>query len=390
MRILMTSNRGAGHIGPLVPFANAFLRAGDAVLVAAPAGARDTVVTAGLPFHALPDPPQDEVDALFAEIMGQPAEEQGPRVMREVFADIDARSSLPGVLRAVTDYRPHLILREPTEFAGLLAAERLGVRHGRIAIMAHATETWGVPLVAPVLDRHRKRLGLRPDPQGDRIHSSPYLTVIPEAMEDPEDLGPPRVMRFREPVAPARPLPDWWNGDDRPLVYVSYGSVTPTMAYFPALFRATVHALGDLPARVLFTIGNEVERDGLGPVPANVHVERWVPQSAVMPYAAAMVGHGGAGSTRMALAAGVPAVIVPGFADQTRNADRVAEIGAGIALEAAELAGLGEAVRRLLEQPSYRAAAQRVAADVAALPPVHEAPGELRDWALGERAGFAA
>jgi hypothetical protein len=232
MRILMTSNRGAGHIGPLVPFANAFLRAGDAVLIAAPAAARDTVVTAGLPFHALPDPPKDEVDALFASIMGLPEEEQGPRVMREIFADVDARSSLPGVLRAVTDYRPHLILREPTEFAGLLAAERLGVRHGRIGIMAHATETWGVPLVAPVLDRHRKRLGLRRDPHGDRIHSSPYLTVIPEAMEDPDDLGPPHVMRFREPVPSSRPLPDWWNGDDRPLVYVTFGSVTPPKCSF--------------------------------------------------------------------------------------------------------------------------------------------------------------
>ena len=49
------------------------------------------------------------------------------RVMREVFAGIDARTSLPGVLRAVADYRPDVILREPTEYAGLLAAERLGV-----------------------------------------------------------------------------------------------------------------------------------------------------------------------------------------------------------------------------------------------------------------------
>ena len=323
MRILMTSNRGAGHIGPLVPFAQAFLSAGDDVLVAAPAGARDTVVRARLPFHPLPDPPQHELDPIFESLPELSHEEQGVRVMREVFAGIDARSSLPGVLRAVADYRPDVILREPTEYAGLLAAERLGVRHGRIGIMAHATETWGVPIVAPVLDRHRKRLGLRPDPHGDRILASPYLTVIPEAMEDADDRGPAHALRFREPVAPARPLPDWWNGDDRPLVYVTYGSVTPTLPQFPALFRATVAALADLPARVLFTVGTEVELERLGPAPANVHVERWVPQSAVMPHAAAMVGHGGAGSTRMALAAGVPSVVVPGFADQLRNADRV-------------------------------------------------------------------
>ena len=91
----MTSNRGAGHIGPLAPFAQAFLSAGDAVLVAAPAGARDTVVRARLPFHPLPDPPQHELDPIFESLPELPHEEQGVRVMREVFAGIDARSSLP-------------------------------------------------------------------------------------------------------------------------------------------------------------------------------------------------------------------------------------------------------------------------------------------------------
>jgi len=383
MRILMTSNRGAGHIGPLVPFAQAFLSAGDAVLVAAPAGARDDVVRAGLPFHPLPDPPEHERAPIFASLPELSHEEQGRRVMREVFAGIDARSSLPGVLRAVADYRPDVILREPTEYAGLLAAERLGVRHGRIGIMAHATETWGVPIVAPVLDRHRKRLGLRPDPHGARIHASPYLTVFPEALEDPDDRAPEHGLRFREPAVRV-PLPDWWDGDDRRLVYVSYGSVTPTLPQFPELFRATVDSLGELPARVLFTVGVEVDLEPLWPVAPNVHVERWVPQAAVMPYAAAMLGHGGAGSTRMALAAGVPSVIVPGFADQPRNAERVVELGAGIALQ--DVAGVGDAVRRVLEEPSFRRVAERVAEHVGRLPPVSQAAAALREWAQAARA----
>jgi UDP:flavonoid glycosyltransferase YjiC (YdhE family) len=261
------------------------------------------------------------------------------------------------------------------------------VRHGRVGIMAHATETWGVPIVAPVLDGHRKRLGLRPDPKGERIHASPYLTVLPEALEDPDDDGPQQGLRFREPARPARPLPDWWDGDDRPLVYVTYGSVTPTLPHFPELFRTTVEAVGGLPARVLFTVGVEIDLEPLWPVPANVHVERWVPQAVVMPHAAAMVGHGGAGSTRMALAGGVPSVVVAGFADQLRNAERVAELGAGIALE--DMRGLRGAVQRLLDEPSYRRAAERVAAAVAQLPPVSEAPAALREWVYGGRAAAA-
>jgi UDP:flavonoid glycosyltransferase YjiC (YdhE family) len=383
MRILMTTNPGAGHVGPLVPFVNAFSSAGDAVLVAAPASARDTVEAAGLPFHPLGDPPKDQLDAVFGSLPALPHEEQGVRVMREIFAGMRARASLPGVLRLMAEFRPHVVLRENTEYAGLLAAERIGVPHGRIGLMAAAMETWGVPVVAPALDAHRARLGLRPDPGGDRIAGSPYLTVIPAAMEDADDLGPADTLRFREPVPAPRPLPDWWDGDERPLVYVSYGSVRPTLPGFAELFRATVDALAGLPARVLFTVGREVEIDALGPAPANVRVEPWVPQADVMPQAAAMVGHGGSGTTRMALAAGVPAVVVPGFADQPRNAERVAALGAGIALGEDALAGLGDAVRRLLDEPSFRSGAQRVAAEVAALPPVDEAPAAVRRWAGG-------
>lgn len=392
----MTTNPGAGHVGPLVPFVKAFRRAGDTVLVAAPSSARDTVVRAGLPFHPLGDPPKEQLDAVFDELLGLPNEEAGVRVMREIFAGARARASLPGVLRLMADYRPDVLLRDPTEYAGLLAAERLRLPHGRIGIMAAATETWGAPIVAPVLDEHRERLGLRPDPSGDRIHEGPYLTVFPEALEDPGDRGPAHALRYREDEPAAEPLPDWWNGDARPLVYVSYGSVAPTLPFFPALFRATVAALGTLPARVLFTVGTDVEIEALGPVPANVRVEPWVPQAAVMPHAAAIVGHGGSGTTRAALAAGVPSVIVPGFADQFRNAERVAALGAGIALSAESesiagrtedsLAGLADAVSRLLTEPSWRQAAQRVADEVAALPAVDEAPHELRDWVSLARA----
>jgi MGT family glycosyltransferase len=153
--------------------------------------------------------------------------------------------------------------------------------------------------------------------------------------------------------------------------------VTPRLPFFGELFAATAVALADVPARVLLTIGIEVDRAELADVPANVHVERWVPQAAVMPHAAAIVSHGGAGSTRLALAAGVPSVVLPTFADQPRNAERVAALGAGIAPPDGP-AGLAAAVRRVLAEPSFRAAARRVQAEIAALPAVDEAPAALR------------
>src|SRR5829696_1918219 len=257
MRVLLTSNTGAGHIGPLVPFAHAFLGAGHDVLLAAPAAARPTVERADLPFYPLADPPTEETDPIWESLPSLPEEERSVRVMRDIFADIDFRASFPG---------------------GLRAAERLGLPPGRIAIMAAASETWGVPIVAPALDAHRERLGLPRDPSGRRIKESPYLTVIPEALEAPDDFGPAHAIRFREHHAEPRTLPDWWRGGyHRPLVYASYGSMTPTLPFFPELFRATVAALGELPVRALFTVGIEVDVSSLGPVPDNVRVERWIP-----------------------------------------------------------------------------------------------------------------
>ncbi len=50
----------------------------------------------------------------------------------------------------------------------------------------------------------------------------------------------------------------------------------------------------------------------------------------LLPHAAALVHHGGAGTTYTALAAGIPAVVVPHLGDQPYYARRVEELGAGV------------------------------------------------------------
>ena len=160
---------------------------------------------------------------------------------------------------------------------------------------------------------------------------------------------------------------------------VSFGTVVPTDGHFPGLYREVIDALAGLRARVLVTVGRHADPAELGALPANVHVERWVAQASVMPHAAAMVAHGGAGTTLSALAAGVPLVLLPLSADQPINARRVVELGAGRALDGgpACVPRLAEAVARVLEEPGYRAAAGRIAAEVRELPPVEEAAADL-------------
>ncbi len=160
---------------------------------------------------------------------------------------------------------------------------------------------------------------------------------------------------------------------------MTLGTAIPQMDFFPELFRATVDALQHVPARILFTVGVHRDPADLGPLPANVHVEQWVDQNAVLPHASAVAGHGGSGTTLGTLAHGIPTVVLPQFADQPQNADRVQALGAGIALHGgpAAVPQLADALSTLLAEPSYRAAAARVAAEIGALPLVDESVAVL-------------
>jgi UDP:flavonoid glycosyltransferase YjiC (YdhE family) len=100
-----------------------------------------------------------------------------------------------------------------------------------------------------------------------------------------------------------------------------------------------------------------------------------------MPHAAAMVCHGGSGTVNVGLAAGVPMVVVPLFADQPHNGRRVAEIGAVLVVDPERLVRLPDAVRSLLADRSYSAAARRIARETKQLPTVDTASKILRGLA---------
>jgi UDP:flavonoid glycosyltransferase YjiC (YdhE family) len=354
MRLLFTTTGHAGHVLPLVPLARACLRAGHEVRVAGPLSRGDVVRRAGLPFWPFADPPADEVWAVFAPTSSMPPEEANAVVIGEVFGRLAAGAALPGLEEIVRVWRPDVIVRESYEFASVVAAERAGVPHVRVATGLASTEDW--------------ILGHAPSIEA--IRASPLLSFTPPGLDDGAV-----AHRFR--VRASEPGPNRWG---EPLVYVTFGSVAAGTPLFPGVYRAALEELADLPVRVLMTIGSHGDIAELGPLPANVVVERWVPQAEVVAHAAAVVCHGGYGTTVGALAAGVPLVVAPLFADQGRNAARVAAVGAGLALpmapsiEAADVSGLGERVRRVLGDPSFGVVARRVAASARALPLVDAAP----------------
>jgi UDP:flavonoid glycosyltransferase YjiC (YdhE family) len=369
MRILFASTRGAGHVGPLVPFAHACVAAGHEVRVAAAPSAEGHVKRAGLPFAALDEPDEAIMAETWARVRAAATPlEQAEIVFEDIFAGEFARSALPKLLALADHWLPDVVVRETCEFASVLAAEAIGVPDVHVACFLAVLNEHDYDIYTP-LARLRRQIGL-PWPARDRSEEL-YLTLAPRSLEHPSFPEYAGTRRFRAPAVRPRPLPDWWDGSADPLVYVSFGSAAAGNGFFPEVYRGAVDALADARVRVLLTVGTEVDPADLGAVPANVHVEQWVPQGAVMAHASAMVGHGGSGSTLAAMAAGLPLAVVPLFADQPENAQRVADVGAGLRLDG--VAGLGEAVGALLEDPSYREGARAVAAEIAALPPVERA-----------------
>jgi UDP:flavonoid glycosyltransferase YjiC (YdhE family) len=377
MRVLFASTRGAGHVGPLLPLARACLRAGHEVLLVAPASA----ARSDLPFRAVAEPTAEEVAAVWKP-MWPPSPVPAAQVIQDLFVGLYARNALPSMLDAVAEWHPDAIVRETMEFSSALAAERYEVPQVQFGIhLDAATDSDGflIGLAAAALDELRADAGLAPDPDAEEIRRSPLFTLSPRSFG-----GPAGIRRFRDNRAAPR-MPDW----DLPLVYVSFGSETPASELFPSLYRTAVDALAELPVRALVTIGNRRDPAELGSLPPTVRVERWVPQMAAMSRAAVMVGHGGSGSTLMALAAGVPQALVPLFVDGPSNARRVAELGAGIVLEDGPAADIGGAVRELLDMPRYSWAAGLVAAEILALPPIDDAVAELEAIAQRSAAGHA-
>jgi MGT family glycosyltransferase len=121
-------------------------------------------------------------------------------------------------------------------------------------------------------------------------------------------------------------------------------------------------------------VGRHLDPAEFGPQPANVHIERYIPQALILPHCDAVVSHGGSGSVIGALAHGLPMVLIPMGADQPVNAARCAELGVGRVLDAmtATPQDVRDAVSTVLVDPTYRQAAERMRDEIAALPgPAH-------------------
>ncbi len=370
MRILFTTLQGSGHFHPLVPIARAAVAAGHEVAFACAASFAPTVERAG--FRAFPagfDNRGRSMSELFPGFSkGMAAARHWARA--NIFVGVYATAMAPDLLTIARGWRPDLVVRETQEYAGCVAAEVLGIPHASVRTSSPSSQYGLRHLVAEALARLRELNGLPPDPDTEMPFRYLHLAAEPPRfrLED-GPLGPT--------VHPLRPvnfesgdeaLPSWVAAlPDRPTVYATLGTVFNNAH---GIFAAILAALRDEPVNLIVTVGRDNDPAAFGPQPPNVHIERFIPQSALLPHCDLVVHQGGFSTVTGTLNAGLPMVIIPISADQPYNAACCAVLGVGVVIEPGERSAeaIRAAARTVMDNPSYRRNAERLRDEMAALP----------------------
>ena len=378
-----------GHTNPTVPLGRELERQGHAV---AWCGYRTGVAHTlpgllpdGATFLPAADVLPDEVLAAIERGLAKPR--TGVVGFKELWGEFIlpvARQMAPGVLAAVAEWSPDVVVADQNALAGVAAAEVHGLPWATSATtsadLVDSAEV--MPELAAWLREQMAEVLVDAGVDPERAAAvdprfSPHLVVAftVEALVGRPG-GFPGHYAFVGPSLGDRrddtPFPwDWLEGadaagdtdaDDVPTVLVTLGTVNWRAG--ERFFAVAAETLGDMPVRAVVVAPPDLLPDP----PPNVLVAERVPQLALLPHVQAVVCHGGHNTVSESLSHGVPLVVAAVRDDQPVIADQVARAGAGVRVRFARISGpmLREALDAVLTEPTYRDAATRVQAEFAA------------------------
>ncbi len=222
------------------------------------------------------------------------------------------------------------------------------------------------PVVLPDMNAERARRGLAPvDSLFSFMASAPdlSLTLFPAWFGPRQPDWPTPLVcgqfALHDP-APDAALPPVLTAflaeGDAPIVFTHGTGNHQAGAYFACALDA-VQRLG---RRAIFLTA--LREQVPAHLPPSVLWQAYLPFKVVLPHAAALVHHGGIGSTAEALRAGIPQLIVALAFDQFDNAARVEALGAGLSLPHRQLtaARLAKKLSQLLSTSSINEQAREI------------------------------
>jgi MGT family glycosyltransferase len=343
------------------------------------------VERAGLPIERLFLPPATAFHAILL------SRSSGYAEVRRAWALFTGglESLTRSLLRRLEHQRPDVMVIDFAFFAGMLAAEKLGipyvsVYHSGLPFRGPGVPPFGsgLPIGTPegqelrraeeaereLLSRTRKKVesvrravGLGPGPEDFlRSPSSPWLNLVVshESIEAPRTgLGPscffvgPCFSARRGLAQESFPFDKLQDGAFK--VYVSLGTVFNNR---PEVFLTLLQALDTPGVQAIVSAGSSYDHLASRKLPGNALLFRRVPQLEVLPRVDLVIGHGGNNTTNETLAAGKPLLVVPVGGEQRDNSRRVEYLGAGLTVwpEHLTVEGVRQAVHRLREEPRFR------------------------------------
>ena len=406
--IIITSIPGHGHVTPLLAVAENLVKRGDDVRFITGALFADRVRATGATFLPLPaeadfdDTPIDELfperaklkgvkaiahdiehvfarpaklqyDTLIAALAAQPADVviSEPVFLGTAFLLHHPRPTRPAVIMCGVvplpidsrDTAPCGLGLQPARFLNsqrnslLAKMTRRVLRQPYQVIDDLHAEVHGCPMPTTLVDWGR--------------HADALVQFTVPSFEYPRS-DAPSTLRFIGPLSATgsqAPLPDWWSDLDgsRPVVHVTQGTVANID--YAQVIAPTLRALADDDVLVVVATGNR-PLDALPPLPANARAATYLPYDELLPRTSVYVTNGGYGGVQYALRYGVPIVATGGKEDKPEVGARVAWSGVGrrIRSDHPSPRALRRDILAVLNEPSYRRAARRVAADLAAAP----------------------
>lgn len=373
MRVLFTTWAWKSHLHALVPLAWAFRAAGHDVLVASQSGFAGEVSRTGLPWVDV-GCAVDAVGMVRGYLLptgNDPAPvaapRRGPRALDMFLAH--AESMVDGLVDTARQWRPDLVVFEPTALAGPVAAAAIGVPAVRhlygTDLMARARSL--LPdLLAPLAKRH----GVGEfDPFG-----AVDVDPVPGRLQVPSDR--PRLPMRYVPYNGPSPLPVAPSRSDGPRICVTWGHTIFRLDPARFLLPRVVEALAGFDV-VAAVSSDQAER--LGDVPTGVRVVVDTALDHLLPDCDLVMAHGGAGTMLTAAAHGVPQVLVPQLPDHAGHAARVLAAGVGEVLtpDEATTGRLRAEAARLIHDHTVREAADELRRTVHDLPTPAEVVAEL-------------
>jgi MGT family glycosyltransferase len=274
-----------------------------------------------------------------------------------------------GVDRVVEQWEPDVLIADQQTLAGSAVACNRGLRWATSATTSAelVDALAALPLARQWVDDQmtafQRQIGMAPGVTNHDLRFSRHLVLVfstRRLIGEHHDF--PNTYAFVGPSLSDRPEPDdfpWgWLDPERPHVLVSLGTVNGEAG--ERFFQVAAEALADQPLQAVFVAPERlVTKDHRRFSGRNILVRPRVPQLALLPQVDVVVSHAGHNTVCEALAHGLPLVLAPIRDDQPIIADQVVQAGAGVRVKFGRVlpVHLRDAVRTVLEEPGYRAAA---------------------------------